>query len=225
LDKRVFYEKKYGSFSSLPGFYQEREYCGRIIKWMKHNNFWPEKDDRYLDAGCGFGLKTYLFSDHFKHSQGIDFSEKVVDICKLLNDKPEHLDFEVHDIESFSGKSYDLVTAFGLSHLNLDDPEELSSRIKEIADRFLNRKGVLLITTRKGPANTRDTGWYNHTGEQIIRLKKHLSKILQGYTVYVEAPDEKLNYQISGNLLQLAGSLRKALFNKPRDLFIIIKNG
>jgi SAM-dependent methyltransferase len=225
LDNKGFYDKKYGSFDSLRGYVHEKEYCDRIINWMKKNKHWPDHEGSYLDAGCGFGLKTYLFSSYFQNSMGIDFSEKVIDICKLLNDHPGKLDFQPLDIESFSGKSFDLVTAFGLSYFNTNEVVELSSRLANMSARLLKSKGILLVATRKGPGNSSMTGWHNLTNAQIVHLHTLLGQSLPGSSVTIVAPDEKFKYLYSGSMLQVAGSLRKIILNKSRDLFILIKNG
>lgn len=225
MDIKEIYEKKYGAFVSLPGYQQEKEYCGRIIQWMKRINLWPVERNTYLDAGCGFGLKTYIFSNHFNCSEGIDFSRNVIEVCKLLNDKPDTLSFSVQEIENCREQKYNLVTAFGLSYFNLDDIEELSSRIANLALKLLEKDGTMLITTRKGPANAPDTGWHNHSGSSIKKIKKQLQHKLAGRHIAIIAPDESMPYLTSGNILQITGSLRKIIFNRPRDLFIIIKNG
>lgn len=225
MDKKGFYDKKYGSFDSIPGYFGEKAYCVRIINWMKKGKHWPDHEANYLDAGCGFGLKTFIFSSYFRNSTGIDFSKKVIDICKLLTDHQGNLDFQSIDIEQFSGKSFDLVTAFGLSYFNTNDVAELSSRITQMSTRLLNSIGIFLVTTRKGPENSTMTGWYNLTNTQIKQLKTSLSQSLPGSSITVIAPDENLKYLVSGSLLQVAGSLRKIILNKSRDLFIIIKHG
>ena len=83
----------------------------------------------------------------------------------------------------------------------------------------------MLITTRKGPAKVPDTGWHNHSGANITKLEERLRNKLTGHDIAVTAPDGALHYLLSGNLLQLTGSLRKIILNKPRDLFIIVKHG
>ena len=226
MDKRKFYDKKYSSFAALPGYRQEEEYCLRIIKWLKLINCWPEGDHAsYLDAGCGFGIKTHVFSRHFSHSFGIDFSENAIEICGLLNDSPDNLSFSVKDIEDFADERYDMITAFGLSYFNSGDIELLAKSIALTAKRLLNQGGILFIGTRTNYSGKSDTGWHYLTKKELKQLKNQLKDQLTGAMVEIVSPDNKMKYLNSGNAIQAAGSLRKSILNKPKDLFIIIKNG
>lgn len=193
---------------------------------MKLNKWWPEGDEKhYLDAGCGLGLKTYVFSRYFTRSTGIDFSENAIGICKLLNDSPDNLSFQVKDIEEPAGEKYDMITAFGLSTFNSHDIDLLSKRITSAVERLLNHHGILFIGTRSDFSGKSDTGWHYLTKQEIAQLIKHLKVRFAGASIEILSPDNCFSYLNSGNTWQAAGSLRKVILRKPRDLFIIIKNG
>ena len=223
-DKRNFYDKKYSSFESLPGFRQEEVYCQRIIHWLKWINWWPESDKvRYLDAGCGFGIKTFVFSRYFNQSLGIDFSVNAIEICNRLNNSPGNLTYQVKDIEDISDEKFDMVTAFGLSYFNSRDIEMLAKRIALTANLSLNREGILFISTRTDYSGKSDTGWHNLGRREIAHLKKLLKDQCTGAEVKVIAPDHHIKYLVAGTILHAIGSLRKSILNRPRDLFIIIR--
>ncbi|MBP6871718.1 MAG: class I SAM-dependent methyltransferase [Bacteroidales bacterium] len=223
MDIKIFYDQKYATFESLPGFQAEREYCIRIIQWMKMMEIWPAVAERYLDAGCGFGLKTYIFSEYFQHSTGIDFSHNVAEICKILNNKPDSLEFQITDIENLEGVGYDLITAFGLSYFNISDMGILAARIEKQVDKLLNRGGVFLITTRTGPSSNAGTGWHLLNKTEIKVVKHTLRNNLRDCRIDLFEPDKSWTYLRSGKFLQVSGSVYKTLMNKPRDLFIIIR--
>lgn len=224
FDIKLFYDQKYSSFSAVPGFKQEEVYCKRIIKWLKKIAWWPKSDNlKYLDVGCGFGLKTYVFSNYFSSSEGIDFIENIIKICTILNEDETKIMFDCKSIEEISGKQYDFITAFGISFFNTSNIKELAEKIKTSTQNLLNPKGQILIATRTNFLGTSKSGWYFLTTAEIKLLRRLLKNMLPDCEIKIIAPDNHLKYILSGNIIQFVGSLRKVLFNKPRDLFILIK--
>jgi hypothetical protein len=224
FDIKLFYDQKYSSFSSVPGFKQEGLYCNRIINWLKKISWWPKTDNlKYLDVGCGFGLKTYIFSSYFHISKGIDFIENVIKICNILNEDGTRIEFECKSIEEISNEKYDFVTAFVISFFNTEDIKELAGKIEVSAQSLLSSNGQMLIGTRTNFLGTSTSGWYYLTRADIKLLRDLLIKSLPGYEIKIIAPDNHLTYLLSGNIFQFLGSLRKVLLNKPRDLFILIR--
>jgi SAM-dependent methyltransferase len=225
MDTKEFYDNKYSDFKAIPGFQLEQSYCLRIIQWLKRTKNWPVKgENSYLDAGCGFGLKTAIFSQEFDHSTGIDNVERVIAICQLLNSSNEKLNFLQKDIEDTSLGRYDFISAFGISYFNTNDIELLTERIVKTSRRLINDSGYMLIGTRSDLSGRSLSGWYYPTRKDLKEMKRQLKLKLSGYRIIITRPDHSISYLLSGSLLKMLGSLRKVILNKPRDLFIIINN-
>jgi len=225
MEIKEFYDLKYSDYRSIPGFQLELLYCQRIINWLKKNMNWPDHEKRnYLDAGCGFGLKTAIFSKEFNESTGIDNNERIIAICQLLNSNKQKLNFFLKDIEDADLGRYEFITAFGISYFNTDDIELLIDRITKISRSLINDGGYMLIGTRTDLSGTTLSGWYYPTKKDILKIKYQLKLKLPGYKIIVARPDHSISYLLSGDLFKTLGSLRKVIMNKPRDLFIIIKN-
>ena len=225
MEIKEFYNTKYSDFKAIPGFQLELLYCERIIKWLKRTKNWPDHEKKnYLDAGCGFGLKTAIFSREFDTSTGIDNSERIITICQLLNGSKKNLDFKLKDIEDPGPGRYEFITAFGISYFNIKDMSVLTERIAETSRKLISSNGYMLIGTRTDLSGSSLSGWYYPTKKDLAELIRQLKARLPGYKIIMIRPDHSIVYLLSGSFLKSIGSLRKVILNKPRDLFIIIRN-
>ncbi len=172
---RAIYDKRYSAFSFLPGFANEKKRLTKIFKNIFNKyNIHPSSLNSYLDLGCGFGLKTYILSGFFKQSKGIDFSSKAIQVALLLNDK-ENLQFETGDIhQAVSGNKADIVTALGLSVLNISDTKKYAEEILSINKNHVCPDGVLIVHSFTDFSGTAPSGWYNHTRKDLKNILNSL---------------------------------------------------
>ncbi len=95
-----------------------------------------------LDIGIGTGLSSILFAQAGLHVHGIDFSEKMLDVCRGKNFAGS---LTFHDILSapypFEDNSRDHAISIGVFHL-LDNPGLLLSEVQ----RIIRSDGMCLFT-------------------------------------------------------------------------------
>jgi len=158
------------SIEKLESFYDEvwNKYVPEYSPSLKHwQIFFTDQDveDKYvLDAGCGTGIFSLIFSKKgAKKVEGIDISEGSLDKALSLKKKfkIQNIDFKREDMLqiSFKDKTFDIVWAWGSIH-------HTTAPLKAVEEliRVLKRDGSLLLAV------------YNKT--KITFLHEILRKIL-----------------------------------------------
>ncbi|MEQ1855291.1 MAG: methyltransferase domain-containing protein [Longimicrobiales bacterium] len=119
----------------------------------------PQRTDRVVDLGCGWGTFCFAFSERVASIVGVDFSEKSIQLCrKRLAESPHpNVSFTCADggATGLAAGAYDLVLAADLfEHLYPDD----SARVAREAFRLLAPGG-------------RFATWTPHRGHLLEVLK------------------------------------------------------
>ena len=90
----------------------------------------PEMD--VLEFGCGSGTTALLLAPHVRHIHAIDFSSRMIDICrqKAADQGISNVTFEQVAIEELSEKDHKLDVMLGHSVLHLlDDKEAVLAKV------------------------------------------------------------------------------------------------
>ena len=108
----------------------------------------PDKSDRVLDIGCGWGTFEFVLAPSVKEIVGLDFSEKSIEICnELLAQKQlDNVKFVCADAADtgLESDSFDLIiSADFFEHIYPEDYE----RVMDECVRLLKPGGKLAIWT------------------------------------------------------------------------------
>ena len=116
--------------------------------WFAQENLKDVK--KTLDLGCGSGELVFELAQLGIHATGIDFSDKMVELCKekaIRLGIEKQCQFEIGSVMDFDfgQQKFDLITAFGfIEYLR---PEELSVFFA-MCRKLLNPGGVVQIGSR-----------------------------------------------------------------------------
>lgn len=218
---RTIYDKRYSAFNSLHGFVNEKKRITKIFSNIfKKHNIHPSLLHSYLDLGCGFGIKTYILSGFFRQSKGIDFSDKAIQIASLLNDK-ENLQFETGDIhQPASGSKADIVTALGLSVLNISDTKKYAEEVLSVCKNYVQPGGILIIHSFTDFSGKAPSGWYNHTVLQLHEIINQLTG--NGLSIKKYFPHRDFNNYFGHGTENMLVEFYKLIRMRKRDYYLII---
>ena len=133
------YEKKFINYNE----YKKRiEYFAKLFT----------KESSILDAGCGPGLNSIIFSNMGLVVEGFDISKQMV---KLAMKNCPTGTFSVSSVENFiTNKKYDgICLSFIIVHLTKKETVSLISKIKD----YINDKGKVYISFMTGKAHGYET--------------------------------------------------------------------
>lgn len=86
---------------------------------------YPQRRDRALDFGCGYGRLTRAISNHFSSTVGVDISDEMISAAGRLNDAYPSIEFVTNDAEDlarFSSGEFDFIYSFiVLQHIPTSD--------------------------------------------------------------------------------------------------------
>lgn len=122
------------SFNQLAGQLTNNPIYWRLKKLIK-------KQDKILEAGCGFGQWVWALSQEGYKITGVDIAKHTVgQLKKTLPD----LDVGIADVENlpFKNKSFDVYLSFGVIEHFQDGPEKVLAE----ANRILKDGGLLFLT-------------------------------------------------------------------------------
>lgn len=131
----------------------------KMVNWLQRH---VSYQDKILDVGCGNGATLLaLHAQGFKNLKGVDYSEKAVDLARLVVAKhgASDITFETLDILNAESFNYDAAErgmfnaivdkgTFDAICLNPDVPMKESSRkYMEFVKKNLALRGYFMITT------------------------------------------------------------------------------
>lgn len=105
----------------------------------------PNKNERILDIGCGWGTISFAISFLCKEVIGLDYSQKSIDNCNALL-KDNNIKFICADAQNtgFDSESFDVIISADLfEHLY----PEVYENVLDECNRLLKKKGKLVIWT------------------------------------------------------------------------------
>ncbi|MDD5569687.1 MAG: class I SAM-dependent methyltransferase [Bacteroidales bacterium] len=221
---KEIYEKRYSNFTSLPAYSLEERKYKRIFNNIFTNfKIDVKKFPNYIDIGCGLGIKTYILSEYFEKTTGIDFSQNAINIAKLLNAKP-NVEFEIADVKNLSSsdKKSDFITALGLSVLNVKDIEQIKKEILNIINLYAKNESYIIISSSTDFSGSVPVGWYYHSRKDLKKLVDSINTVENlKCKIYFNHCDFK-NYFFHG-FETFAIELFRLLFSRKRDYFLVIK--
>ena len=175
-------------------------------------------DIKMLDIGIGCGRTTKYFIDKVSEYIGIDYSEKMINICKnKFIDKIDKIKLlDVRNIDSLNIQFNFILFSFnGIDYMNINDREHTIHK----CSLLLEKNGKFLISTHnllsneenvKNIQNKKNMNYYINTDKYnlitfyshpkffIDQLKQHNLKIINiiGYygDIYSELEIDKINY-------------------------------
>ena len=130
-------------------------YKGPMLEWhmrrkLRHEkNYQPfhellPKQGRILEAGCGYGLMSYMlqFVSPEREITGIDRDKEKIDTANNCFSRNEGIHFEVADIMDYEFGSYDAIILADLSHYLQPDQQE---QVIHKCTRQIRPGGTILI--------------------------------------------------------------------------------
>lgn len=102
-------------------------------------------NNKLLDIGCGTGRTTHYLSKFTNQYRAIDYSQSMVDTCKLTYPTVEVTKNNVQDLSEFVNNSFDTVL-FSYNGIDYIDHDSRIQGIKEI-HRVLKDGGLFIFST------------------------------------------------------------------------------
>lgn len=137
-----FTDKQYSKFKDLNSYFQKY----RIAKVMQI--YTPNKNEKVLDLGCGWGTFCFALAPLCKEIIGIDYNEKGIDLCKKLSENFNfnNIKFVCTDAQNtgLESESFDVIICADLfEHLYPDTFENVMNE----CNRLLKKGGKFVIFT------------------------------------------------------------------------------
>lgn len=135
----------------------------------------PNKNERVLDLGCGWGTFCFAVSPLCNHVTGVDFSRKSIELCNrlLAEKKYANVDFVLADAQDtgLPSESYDVIICADLfEHLY---PKQFEKVLDECT-RLLKKGGKLVV-------------WTPHRG--------HIFEILKNNNILLKKDEAHVDYK------------------------------
>jgi len=221
-DGREHYEKLYSSYWALPHFrFEYNKFKHRVKAIVADNAVRIAPNDTAVDLGCGLGPKTYVLSEFFAHTTGIDFIQNCVQIATLLNDRPTLRfvweDVNTHDREP---RRYEFVTALGLSIFNEKDADTLLKNLREITAKYAAEKHTVIIGSETDFSGKSPSGWYYHTRSEIKQIAQKMER--EGYAVKNYFPHRSIRNYRGNGIRHLLLETYRLLFARKREYYFIL---
>lgn len=187
---------------------------------VKKNAFLHTNDAQLIDLGCGNGIKTSAFGQFFKKTTAIDLSESAILKAREMNSNPA-ITFLCGNLFDVEVEKASVITAFGFSYLNEDEPKLLAERINELYTLFALDRASMIMSSFTDFSGKAPSGWVMHSKKQLNQLKDILHK--EGYRVNFYFPQYDLANYINFGFENTLKELVKFLKSRRRTFFIIIE--
>jgi SAM-dependent methyltransferase len=137
--------KRYGRWDQDEFFAVGERDVARFLDTCARHEL-PGRRGTALDFGCGAGRLTRALSSRFEHCIGVDISERMVEVARLLNEDRPACEFRVNDradLGQFADASFDIV----VSHLVLQHVPGREAILRYVGDfaRVLRPGGALVF--------------------------------------------------------------------------------
>jgi 2-polyprenyl-3-methyl-5-hydroxy-6-metoxy-1,4-benzoquinol methylase len=128
---------KHDSAGIINTIYQRNQY---VFEQIKKN-----KLKKHLDVACGSGDLAFLSSKITKHTLGVDFSKKMIEIARKKY-KNKNLNFQCSSIFDFKSKNFfDCISANGfIEYLSINEIKKFF----KFSHSKLEKKGLLIFGSR-----------------------------------------------------------------------------
>lgn len=216
------YDKRYSTFTFVPGYAYELSFINRAWKVLNAQGVFRQAPRRAVDLGSGFGFKTYAMSKKIDQVTGIDISSNAILISNTLNDNPK-LDFICTELEAYDpGSKFDLVTAFGLSNFNVSDIAKLTHGIRETLAKLLDEKGTFILYSSTDFSGKAPSGWYYHTRKELKELLKTLSSEHPACQVQLIFPHRNLSNYTKMGARNFLAEVFKLFFQRKKEYLLTL---
>ncbi len=151
-----------------------------VISWLKADDNLPSLT--ICDAGCGVGSLSIPLAEMGATVFASDISEKMVGegkeiASKTLND-PSKITFEVHDLESITGKYHTVCCLDVLIHYTDEDTAKMIAHLSSLAEKriilsFAPKTLCLVLLKKIGelfPGPSKTTRAYQHKEKDIVKI-------------------------------------------------------
>ena len=136
-DAMRFYDKFAEVYDKITPEYFHAEYYNFILKILKEMNYKPKKT---LDLACGTGRLAKIFLDEGYDIEGLDISEKMLEIAKKRGLKV----YQSNMVDFNLGKKYDLIVCT-YDSLNYILQEDSLQKCFNSISKHLNQDGVFIF--------------------------------------------------------------------------------
>jgi 2-polyprenyl-3-methyl-5-hydroxy-6-metoxy-1,4-benzoquinol methylase len=163
LIKSTDTEVLYGTILEL----QTRLCAPEIRAFLKSQETWTTARS-LLDAGCGPGEFAYQMKDLIagRPYLGIDQEKKFLDIARQKLSSHRHFEFQLSDILSFEGASFDCVTLYAVLQHTSSTPATLDALNSNVSEKG----GILIFDTMEDGPDISS----NHSIPRIERMYSDL---------------------------------------------------
>jgi len=140
--------------SVTKNYYEELNVVKAYARWT---HIWPPeeiifdrfkshlRDKKVLDIGCGAGRTTTFLKAMTQHYVGIDYSEKMIEVCKNQYPSLHFVVCDSSDMSLFSDESFDFVM-FSFNGIDCMSNEKRIGTLNEVF-RVLKRDGVFAFSS------------------------------------------------------------------------------
>jgi 2-polyprenyl-3-methyl-5-hydroxy-6-metoxy-1,4-benzoquinol methylase len=182
-DESSYFEDKITTFVDLENPFQKY----RVSKVLEI--YTPEKNEKVLDLGCGWGTFCFALAPLCKDITGLDYSSKSINLCKEFLSKSQHNNIKFICSDATNTKlesvSYDVIISADLfEHLYPVDFEKVLDESK----RLLKINGKIVI-------------WTPHKG--------HILEILKNNNIILKKDISHVDYK---SMAQILKALKKRKF-------------
>ena len=190
-DENEYFDSGMKVFTDLESPFQKY----RVSKVLQI--YQPNKNERVLDLGCGWGTFCFALAPLCKEIIGVDFSRKSIDLCNrlLAKSKYNNIKFICADAQNtpLASNSFDVIICADLfEHLY---PEDFK-RVLDECRRLLKKGGKIVI-------------WTPHRG--------HILEILKNNNIILKKDISHVDYKSMNYLLD---ELRKRHFSIIKSYYV-----
>jgi SAM-dependent methyltransferase len=173
------YDARYAAPSARAGGVRDTRYAAGLLELLdKIGLVELQRLRTCVDLGCGLGFKTKGIARHFTHTVGLDLSRQAIQSAKTLH-ASEPIDFQIGNASDANlGHRFDFVCMFGLSLLNIPEGEEFARVVRELAERYLDPKGYLLVVGQTDFSGRTKDGWFCQSDDQLEAIASILGAVL-----------------------------------------------
>ncbi len=143
--------------------------------FIKYRDYFINKN--ILDVGCGAGRTSYFLRNFTKEYTGIDYSESMIDYCKIEYPELNFIHCDVRDLSQFKDNSYDFII-FSYNGLDYISNEDREIALNEIS-RVLKNDGLFVFSTH-------NRNYHNITLKPVFKFNLNPKKFINNIISYIQ---------------------------------------